>query len=259
LLPRFAANVSLMFTEVAFLDRFAAAASVGFRAVECQFPYDYSAAEIAVQLNAHDLQQILINAPPGDFAQGERGIAGLPGREAEFDASMVQALAYAKALACPRVHVMAGLVQHGANHATLVKNFQRAAPLAAEHGVSLLIEPINTRDISGYLVNRTEDALALIDEIAAPNVQLQLDLYHRQIMQGDLATALERYLPLAAHVQIAQPPDRGEPDDGEINYRYVFDHIDRLGYAGWVGCEYRPRAGTLAGLAWFANLSVELR
>lgn len=249
-MPRFAANLSLLFTEWPFIARFEAAAAAGFRGVECQFPYEVPAADIATRLAAAGLELVLFNAPPGDFAGGERGIAALPGREREFMAGLHRALAYATTLACPRVHVMSGLRHHGADRAVLVRNLRAAAPLAASAGVTLLVEPINPRDLPGYLLNRTEDALDIVDEVGAGNVALQFDLYHRQVVQGDLIHAVRRWGARAAHVQIAQPPDRGEPDRGEIRYEEVLAALRDTGYSGWVGCEYRPRQGTLAGLTW---------
>ena len=257
-MPRFAANLSLMFNEVDFLTRFNAAAAVGFKGAEFQFPYDYPVAEIAARRAESGLTVALFNAPPGHYAQGERGIAGIPGREAEFEAGIVSALAYCAALDCRRLHVMAGLIQHGANRLTLVSNLRRAASRAAAAGVELLIEPINNRDIPGYLINRTAEAMAIIGQVGDPQVKLQFDLYHRQIMEGDLVAALREYLPYAAHVQIAQPPDRGEPDRGEIDYRFIFQMLDALDYAGWVGCEYRPRGDTVTGLVWLADLGVRV-
>ncbi|MBI2801575.1 MAG: TIM barrel protein [Gammaproteobacteria bacterium] len=257
-MPRFAANLSLMFNEVDFLARFKAAATAGFKGAEFLFPYAYPISELVARRAESGLTVALFNATPGDYAQGERGIAGIPGREAEFEAGIATALAYCAALECRRLHVMAGLVHHGANRLTLVSNLRRVAARAAAAGVELLIEPINTRDIPGYLINRTAEALAIIDQAGDPQVKLQLDLYHHQIMEGDLTGALREYLPYAAHVQIAEPPDRGEPDHGEIDYRFIFEMLDTLGYAGWVGCEYRPRGDTVTGLAWLAHLGVRL-
>lgn len=254
-MPRFAANLSLMFTELAFLDRFEAAAGAGFTAVEYHFPYAYSVHDLTQRLAAFGLEQVLFNGPPGDFvAAGERGLAALPGREAEFERSLSSALEYATALRCPRIHIMAGLTHQGATRPTFVRNMRAAARVAATCNVELLIEPINTRDIPGYLINRTSEALAMIALIGEPNVGLQLDLYHRQIMEGDLIAAVQEFGGYAAHIQIAQPPDRGEPDRGEIDYRSIFEALDAVGYTGWVGCEYSPRGATVAGLAWMKTL-----
>jgi len=258
-MPRFAANLSMMYTEHAFLDRFAAAARDGFRAVEYLFPYAFERAEIAQRLADHGLAQVLFNAPPGDFDAGERGIACLPGREAEFRRAFVeQALPYASALRCPRVHVMAGLAPEdgdpAALRATYIGNLAWAAGQAAGAGIDVLIEPINTRDIPRYVLNRQDDAHAIVAEVGAANLKVQMDLYHCQIVEGDLATKLRRYLPTGrvGHLQIAGVPQRHEPDVGELHHPYLFELIDELGWDGHIGCEYRPRAGTTAGLGWFA-------
>jgi len=255
-MPRFAANLSMMYTEHAFLDRFAAAARDGFRAVEFLFPYDFPAATIAQSLHDNGLQQVLFNAPPGDFAGGERGIASLAGREEEFRSGFARALDYAAALACPRVHVMAGLAPANADRAAMrrryVGHLAWAAERAASAGIDVLIEPINTRDIPGFFVNRQDDAHRLIAEIGAANVKVQMDLYHCQIVEGDVAMKLRAYLPggKVGHLQIAGVPDRHEPDAGEVNYAYLFEVIDSLGYGGWIGCEYRPAGATSSGLGW---------
>ncbi len=257
-MPRFAANLSFMFTEVPFLDRFEAAAKAGFKAVEFLFPYEWTAAEIAARLKANGLTQALFNLPPGDWAKGERGLAALPGREAEFETAVRQALSYAEVLGCQRVHAMPGLRHHGAARATYIANLRKAAGMAAVVGVDVIIEPINTRDIPGFFLNTTAEARAVIHEVAAPNLGLQFDLYHRQIQEGDTAMAIGEFGHLARHYQIANPPDRGEPDDGEMNYSYLFKKIDNSGFTGWVGCEYKPRAGTVAGLGWAKACGVTL-
>jgi 2-dehydrotetronate isomerase len=255
-MPRFAANLSMLYPEHAFLDRFAAAAADGFEAVEYLFPYEHEAAELARRLQAHGLEQVLFNAPPGRFEAGERGIACLPGREDEFRAGIAQALGYAQALACPRVHVMAGLVppeaDRSALRATYLGNLAWAAAEAAPRGVDVLIEPINTRDIPGYFLNRQAEAHAIVDEVGVDNLKVQMDLYHLQIVEGDVAMKLRRYLPTGkvGHLQIAGVPLRHEPDQGELNHDYLFEVIDELGYAGWIGCEYRPVGSTSAGLDW---------
>ncbi|PND36273.1 hydroxypyruvate isomerase [Paucibacter aquatile] len=265
-MPRFAANLSMLYTELDFLDRFAAAARDGFQAVEFLFPYGFAPEALAARLQEHRLQQVLFNAPPGDWAAGERGLACLPGRDAEFLAGIEQALVYARALQCPRLHVMAGLIPADESPATAralyVRRLREAAGLAAAQGVSLMIEPINQRDMPGYFLQRQDQAHALLDEIAAPNLQVQMDLYHAQISEGDLSTKLRQYLPSGrvGHLQIAGVPERHEPDVGEINYRHLFRLIDELGYVGWVGCEYRPArgtvpAGTSAGLGWLRTAS----
>lgn len=257
-MPRFAANLSMMFNEVAFLDRFEAAANAGFKGVEILFPYEAPKEEVASRLNAHGLEQVLFNLPPGDWDAGERGLAAMPGREDDFKRALGTALDYAQALKCPRLHAMPGLVHHGARRATYVENLAYAAREAASASVDIIIEPINTRDVPGFFLNRTEDARAVIHEVGAANLGLQFDLYHRQIQQGDVATALCEFIGLTKHMQIANPPDRGEPDQGEMHYAYLFKHLDALGYDGWVGCEYRPRAGTLEGLGWVEALGVSL-
>jgi hydroxypyruvate isomerase len=261
LVPRFSANLSFLYTELSFLDRFEAAARDGFRAVEFAFAYDYPAREIAARLEAHDLMQVLINAPPGDIAAGDRGLAALPGREHEFAASVVTALRYAKALNCPRVHVMAGILPAASDdeqrlraRSTFVRNLRFAAHEAEAQGVELTIEPINPRDVPGYFLTMQAQAHAIREEAGVSNVKVQMDLYHAQIVEGDLSEKLRRWLPDIGHIQIAGVPDRHEPDAGEINYRHIFALLDDLDYRGWVGCEYRPRAATSAGLGWMKSL-----
>ncbi|WP_326544022.1 2-oxo-tetronate isomerase [Pseudorhodoferax sp.] len=254
-MPRFAANLSLMYQEHAFLDRFAAAAADGFDAVEYLFPYDFEPAELAARLQAHGLTQALFNLPPGDFAKGERGIAIRPGREAEFAAGVAQALRYAQATGCRRLHAMAGLVQPGDDlvllRRTYVNNLRTAAQAVAAHGITLLIEPINTRDIPGYFLNFQQQAHDIVAEAGASNLKVQMDFYHCQIMEGDLLTRLRRHHAGVGHVQIAGVPERHEPDErNEVNHAALFAELDATGYDGFVGCEYRPRAGTSAGLGW---------
>ncbi|MBC7726875.1 MAG: hydroxypyruvate isomerase family protein [Microbacteriaceae bacterium] len=260
-MPRFAANLSMLYTEHDFVDRFAAAAADGFDAVEYLFPYAVAPAELAARLQAHGLTQALFNAPPGDFDAGERGLACLPGRVDEFRRGFVeQALPYAVALGCRRVHVMAGVAPAGVDREALADRYQTnlawAAAQAAPHGVAVQIEPINPRDIPGYFLNRQDSAHALVQAIGATNLQVQFDLYHGQIVEGDLAMKLRHYLPTGrvGHIQIAGVPERHEPDLGELNYPYLLDLIDALGYTGFVGCEYRPKittpGGTAAGLEW---------
>ncbi|BAN25980.1 2-oxo-tetronate isomerase [Caballeronia insecticola] len=257
-MPRFAANLTMMYTEHAFLDRFAAAAKDGFKAVEFLFPYDFPAADIKARLVDNGLTQALFNAPPGDWAAGERGIAALPGREDEFRQSVAKSLEYAAVLGNEKLHVMAGLIapeQPRAQHrAVYLRNLEYAAKEAQKAGIGIVIEPINTRDIPGFFLNRQDDAQAICDEIGAPNLQVQFDIYHCQIVEGDIAMKLRRDMkrPNAGigHIQIAGVPERHEPDIGELNYPYLFDLIDSLGYAGWIGCEYKPKAGTSNGLGW---------
>jgi len=259
-MPRFAANLSMMYPEHAFLDRFAAAAADGFVAVEYLFPYEWPAERLATALAGNGLKQVLFNAAQGDFAAGERGIAALPGREAEFRSAIERGLDYAAALACPRLHVMAGLAPRAesrpAMSATYLANLAWAADRAAAARVDVLIEPINTRDIAGYFLNRQDEAHAIVAAVGAPNLKVQMDLYHCQIVEGDVATRLRTYLPTGrvGHLQIAGVPERHEPDVGEVNYPYLFDVVDALGWDGWIGCEYRPKAATSAGLGWLRAL-----
>lgn len=257
---RFAANLSLLYPELPFLDRFAAARADGFRGVEIQFPYDLAAAEdIATRLREHSLTQALINAPPGDSVAGERGIAALPGRERDFEHSIELALDYARTLSCTRIHVLAGVAAEGMDRGTMravyVSNLRKAAARFAQHGVTALIEPINPRDVPGYFLSRQKDAHELLAEVGAPNLRVLMDFYHAQIVEGDLATTFAQYRHQVGHVQIAGVPGRNEPDSGEVNYPYLFERMRRLGYTGWIGCEYRPAlpepGGTSAGLGWF--------
>jgi 2-dehydrotetronate isomerase len=253
-MPRFAANLSMMYTEMPFLDRFSAAAADGFAAVEYLFPYEFAVEEIVKRLHDHGLTQALFNLPPGDWAAGERGMACIPGREAEFAASLDQALPYAQATGCQRLHAMAGLTPAGVDEAamrrTYVANLKAAAARLAPLGITLLIEPINTRDMPGFYLNWQQQAHDVLAEVGAPNLKVQMDLYHCQIMEGDLSKRLEKHWAGVGHIQIAGVPDRHEPDDGEVNFPHLFDRLEALGYTGFVGCEYRPRAGTSAGLSW---------
>jgi hydroxypyruvate isomerase len=266
-MPRFAANLSMLYTELPFLDRFEAAARDGFTGVEYLFPYAFAAADIAARLQAHGLQQVLFNAPPGNWDAGERGLACLPGREAECRAGVAQALSYARALGCPRIHLMAGLAPAGVPRETLQATYEAnlawAAEQAAQQGTEVLIEPINTRDMPGYFLNHQAEAHRIVQAIGAPNLKVQFDLYHGQIMEGDIATKLRQYLPTGrvGHLQIAGVPMRHEPDLGELNHAYLFEVIDELsaghGWDGWIGCEYRPArgavvGGTSDGLGWMA-------
>jgi 2-dehydrotetronate isomerase len=252
--PKFAANLSFIFQEVDFLDRFAAAADRGFKAVEYLSPYEHPPEVIAERLDRHGLAQALFNMPPGDWAAGERGTAALPGREREFRDGVEKALVYAQATKCPLVHAMAGLVPAQRDRAeaerTYIANLQYAAEHAAREGVTVVIEPINTRDIPGYFLNTTTQAMSVIERVGHPNLKLQLDLYHVQIMEGDLAHRMRTLAGHYPHVQIAGNPGRHEPDIGEINYPFLFDLFDELGYSGWIGCEYRPKGETRAGLGW---------
>ncbi|HEY3584044.1 MAG TPA: 2-oxo-tetronate isomerase [Casimicrobiaceae bacterium] len=260
-MPRFSANLSFLFGEVPFLQRFGEAAHAGFHAVEFAFAYDFLLQEIVAEQRAHRLDVVLINAPPGDWDAGDRGLASLPGREHEFSASMAQALQYAKALACTNVHVMAGIVPDGIDAAertrrrrTYVRNLKQAAMDAAAQGVTILIEPINPRDMPGYLLTSQAEAHAIRTEVGARNLKVQMDCYHAQIVEGDLTEKLRRYLPHIGHVQIAGVPGRHEPDVGEVNYAWIFKVLDEAKYEGYVGCEYRPAKDTLAGLGWLYRL-----
>ncbi len=251
---RFAANLTTMYNEYVFLDRFAAAARDGFQAVEFLFPYDFPLPELKARLDAHNLTQALFNAPPGDWAAGERGIASLPGREDEFRRSIDMALDYARVLGNRRLHVMAGLIAEGQSRErhrdVYLNNLAYAARVARMDGIAIVIEPINTRDMPGFFLNRQSDALAVCAQIGAPNLLLQFDCYHCQIVEGDLAVKLRRNMPHIGHIQIAGVPERHEPDIGELNYPYLFALMDAFGYDDWIGCEYRPRAETSAGLGW---------
>lgn len=253
-MPRFAANLSMLFTELDFLDRFEAAAKAGFEGVEYLFPYDWPADELVRRLQAHGLTQVLHNLPAGDWDAGERGIACHPDRVEEFRSGVDRAVEYAGALGCPQLNCLAGIRPEGVSEAearrTLVENLRFAAGRLGQEGLKLLAEPINTRDIPGFFLCHTAQALEIFDEVGADNLYLQYDAYHMQIMEGDLAPTIERHLERIAHVQIADNPGRHEPGSGEINYPFLFDWLDRLGYAGWIGCEYKPAAGTEAGLGW---------
>lgn len=254
-MPRFCANLGFLFTEAAFHDRFERAAQAGFAGVEYMFPYAYPATELARLLRENRLQQVLFNLPAGDWAAGERGLAALPGREAEFREGVEQAIDYARQLGCTRVNALAGIPPAGHRgeeiRATLIGNLRHAAPRLAAAGIQLLVEPINSRvDMPGFWIDTPRKALSLIEAVAEPNLWLQYDVYHAQIMEGDLARTIENQFDRIAHVQIADNPGRHEPGSGEINYPYLFALLDRLRYAGWVGCEYRPLAGSEAGLVW---------
>jgi len=248
-MPKFAANLTMLFTDRPFLDRFAAASAAGFKAVEFLFPYDHPAQQVADTAKAAGLQVILHNLPAGNWAGGERGIACLPDRVTEFRAGVTKAIEYAHALGAPQLNCLAGLAPStdAAAHRTLVENLRFAADALQAAGIGLLLEPVNTRDVPGFFVPRTTQGLAILDEAAHPNIKLQYDIYHAQVMEGDLLPTIERNLARIGHMQVADNPGRGEPGTGEINYPYVFRRLDELGYAGWIGCEYKP---TPAGLAW---------
>jgi hydroxypyruvate isomerase len=256
-MPRFAANLSMMFNERPFLDRFGAAAEAGFGAVEFLFPYAFAAEDVRARLDEHGLKLALFNMPPGDWEAGERGMASHPGREDEFRAGVAKALAYAEALGCRTLHCMAGLKPQDRPEAELLEVYRRNLDWAAGEcrsaGRTLVLEPINARDMPGYLMNSTGLARQIIAEVGAPNMKLQLDLYHCQISEGDLSMRIKANADITAHVQIAGVPDRNEPDRGELNYPHLFEVLDGTGYDGWVGCEYRPRGVTEDGLGWFAR------
>ena len=260
-MPRFAANLTLMFNEVGFLDRFEAAAKAGFSAVECQLPYAFPADEIAARLRRFDLPMVLHNLPAGDWDKGERGIAILPDRVAEFRDGVGKAIAYAKALGCKQLNCLAGLAPQYLAPEVLRKTFVANLIFAAEalkaEGVRLLTEPINTIDIPGFFLTRTQQALEILDEVGSDNLFVQYDIYHMQIMEGDLARTVEANLPRIGHMQLADNPGRHEPGTGEINYPFLFRHIDRLGYDGWIGCEYKPATTTEEGLGWFAPFAAK--
>ncbi|VVD81676.1 hydroxypyruvate isomerase [Pandoraea communis] len=253
-MPRFAANLTLLYQEVPFLDRFREAASDGFRGVEFLFPYDHPAQAIRAHLNETGLTQVLFNTPAGDWASGERGLAALPGREAQFRDGLELALDYADTLGCRQLHVMAGCPDAAASlercRAVYLDNLAYAAGQAAAHGVTILIEPINPRDFPRYFLTRQAQAQAILQDVGASNLKVQFDAYHCQIVEGDLAMKLRQHIANIAHVQVAGVPARHEPDTGEVNYPFLFRLLDELGYAGWIGCEYRPQGATRDGLGW---------
>lgn len=253
-MAKFAANLSMMFNEVPFIQRFERAANAGFNGVEYLFPYEEDADVIANELNKYHLTQALFNMPAGNWGEGERGMASIPGREAEFVEGVQTALQYAKALGCKQVHAMAGKVDKNytteQQTACFIKNIQYAADVMAEHGICVLIEPINTRDMPGYFLTTQKQAEALLPLINRENVFIQLDLYHCQIMEGDLLKTIERLWGKFSHIQIASVPYRHEPDSGEVNYPWIFKKLDEMGYEGWLGCEYHPAGRTEDGLGW---------
>lgn len=253
-MPKFCANLTMLFNEVPFMDRFAAAAKAGFRGVEYLFPYDYDKNALADALHGHQLTQVLHNLPAGNWAAGERGIACHPGRAAEFQDGVGRAIEYATALGCTQVNCLAGIrppqVDPNDARETFVRNLQFAAPKFQAAGIRLLIEPINTRDIPGFFLNYSKQAIDLIKAVGSDNLYLQYDIYHMQIMEGDLARTIEANLALIPHMQLADNPGRHEPGSGEINYPWLFRFVDRIGYQGWIGCEYKPAAATEAGLDW---------
>ena len=254
-MPRFAANLSMLFTEVPFLDRFERAAKAGFDGVEFLFPYPFPAAEIKARLDAHSLKLALFNTPAGDWDKGERGLACLPSRVDDFRRGVAQAIEYATVLGAPQVHCMAGLAPEGATDAdlrrTYVANLKHAAEAFGKAGLKAVIEPINHYDIPRYYLNTSRQGISVMDEVGASNLLLQYDIYHAQRTEGELAGTIERLLPRIGHMQLADNPGRHEPGTGEVNWPFLFAHIDRLGYSGWIGCEYKPAGATEAGLGWF--------
>jgi hydroxypyruvate isomerase len=258
-MPKFSANLSMLFGEHDFLDRFDSAARNGFRGVEYIGAYEHAPDVVAARLKKNGLTQVLFNLPVGDWGKGERGIAILPDRIHEFRQGVAKAITYAHALGCEQVNCLAGIAPAGADRATLDKVFADNVAFAAEKleqaGIRLLIEPINTRDIPGFFLTSSRQALDIIDRVRSMNLYLQYDIYHMQIMEGDLARTIEANLGRIAHIQLADNPGRNEPGTGEINYPFLYDFIDRIGYQGWIGAEYKPKAGTEAGLGWFTALA----
>lgn len=259
-MPKFAANLTWMFNECEFPERFAFAAKLGFRAVECQFPYDWDRELLAQRLSASKLRQVMFNMPPGDMESGEYGLAGLPGREQQFQDSVATALAYADALDCTMLHMLAGIVPADQCRQkyleTYIQNLEWAAKECARSGVTVLLEPINTFERPGYLISTTSEARYVIEQIESANVAMQFDVHNAQLMEGNLSRALRSNFSNIGHIQIAGVPDRTPPDVGEINYPYLFDLIDELGYTGWVGCEFRPGERTVDGLVWAARYGI---
>ena len=253
-MPRLAANLSLLFPHLDFLERFDAAAGAGFRYVEYQFPYAWRANEVAERARAAGVEVVLHNLPGGDFGKGDRGLACLPERRNEFRDGVARAIEYARAVGCPRLNCLAGVVADEAPRArhfdTLVDNLRYAARMLRAEGMRLMLEACNRRTVPGFFVATSREALAALDAAGADNAFLQYDMFHMQIMEGDLARTIERLLPRIGHMQLADVPDRHEPGSGEINFPFLLAHIDRLGYAGWIGCEYNPRGDTVEGLKW---------
>lgn len=273
-MPQFAANLHYLFSELPFLDRFEAAAAAGFKAVEFQVPYDYPAAELSARLRSNALKMVLFDAPMGDWERGDRGLAAVPGREKEFHDGLAKVIEYGNALGCDTVHLMAGVVGPGEDYKaaerTYISNLGHAAATLGEHGIAGVIEPINkkmgivqngpsytTQGMHGYFLNHTDQARRILDEVGSPNLLLHLDFYHMQMLEGHLAQTIRENIGWLRHVQIAGVPGRHEPTVGEINYPYLFDLLDELGYQGWVGCEYRPRGDTWTGLSWAAEYGIQ--
>ena len=260
-MPKFCANLSLLWNELDFMDRFAAAAKAGFKGVEYLFPYDHDKNRIAAELKKHNLVQVLHNLPAGNWAAGERGIAILPDRVDEFRDGVLRAIDYAKALDCRQVNCLVGVAPTGADrlemNEVLLKNLRFAADALAREGIRLLIEPINTIDIPGFFLSGTEQAVQIVSDVRSDNLFIQYDIYHMQVMEGDIARTLQKHLVRIAHVQLADNPGRNEPGTGEINYPFLFRHLDRIGYRGWIGCEYKPRTSTVEGLGWHSMQTMD--
>jgi hydroxypyruvate isomerase len=256
-MQKLAANLTMLFNEVGFLDRFGEAARAGFKGVEFLFPYAFEAARIAEQLEANRLALVLHNLPAGNWEAGERGIACHPDRKAEFQDGVGQAIDYAKALGVAQLNCLVGIkprnVTEGQAYGAVVDNLKFAAAALKAEGIGLLVEPINTFDIPGFYLSGTEQALGIIRETGSDNIRVQYDIYHMQRMEGELAATIKANLPMIGHIQLADNPGRFEPGTGEINYRYLFGMLDEIGYDGWIGCEYKPKAGTIAGLSWIAE------
>ncbi len=257
-MPRLAANLSMLFQDHDFLDRYRAAARAGFKGVEFLFPYAWPAQEIQNRLGINNLELVLFNIHPGDWDAGERGLAALKDRQSQFQEAAHQAIEYANALECKRIHAMAGLIEHGAEQGMYKRNLKWFTKLAEPHGIDILIEPINTRDMPGYLLNTAQQACNIIRDVGAPNLGLQLDLYHRHVQEGDALRAIRDNAQHIRHVQIAGPPDRGEPYPSDFDAASLLKCLDDIGYDGWVGCEYRPRGDTLAGLSWITQCGLQL-
>jgi hydroxypyruvate isomerase len=260
-MPKLAANLTMMFGEVPFLDRFEAAARAGFKGIEYLFPYDHLALVLKQKLRDNGLVQVLHNLPAGHWGAGERGIACLPDRVDEFKTGVDQAIEYASALECDRVNCLAGILPQGvspdAARETFTSNLRYAAPRLAEAGIKLLIEAINTRDLPGFFLSNTRQAVDIIEAVGSDNLFVQYDIYHMQVMEGDIARTVQKHLPRIAHIQLADNPGRNEPGTGEINYPFLFRHLDAIGYRGWIGCEYKPRTTTVDGLGWHAALTLD--
>ncbi len=258
-MPKFAANLTMLFNELPFMQRFEAAAKAGFQAVEYLFPYAYDKKELAAALRSNGLEQVLHNLPAGNWDGGERGIACHADRVGEFREGVARAIDYATALGCPQVNCLLGKLPEGQTatdaRKVVVDNLRFAAKELQGAGIRLLIEPINSFDIPGFYLTRSDQALSLIDEVGSSNLLLQYDIYHAQRMEGELGNTLTKHITRIGHIQLADNPGRGEPGTGEINYPWLFDHIDSLGYAGWIGCEYTPRGTTVDGLGWRTALT----